>query len=135
MRMLRHKIRPDGLSLMEVIFSLTLLGLVTVLVMNLFPSSMVTVKKAEYRMQANTLAETVLAEQAARPYDELVVGAPPDIAAQIVEGVDYLVTTEVRAVPDRLPEYVKSVHVTVSWTVRNIDQRLERELWVPAVER
>lgn len=123
-----------GLSLMEVTFSLFLLGLVTVFVMNLFPSSMITVKQAEYKFQANLLCETLLAEELARPYESLEVASVTP-GARTVERVDYVTNVEVLEITGRDPDHIKNIRATVSWTISDVQREVVREQWFANLKR
>ena len=127
--------RGWGLSLIEVIFSLALLAGVALLVLNLFPTSMVTVKKAEQRMQANLLAETLLAEQAAAPFETLLVGGPPLTRTERVGNVEYNTRVVILEIPDRNTDYLKNVRVSIDWKVQNLQHSLVRELWVANIKK
>jgi hypothetical protein len=120
---------------MEVSLSLMILGLVTVFIMNLFPTSMITVKKAEHRQQANLLAESVLAELAALPFEDLIIGDPPVQESRQIDEVTYQIEKVVLQADSRNPDFIKNIRVEISWEVREIEQTLVRELWVANLKR
>lgn len=124
-----------GLSLIETIFSLAVLGLIAIVVLDLFPASMLASRHNEQKMQAEMLAESLLATEAARPFDRLVIGPAQPVPPSTVDGVEYRPELEVRQVEDKNVDYLKSVIVRVRWDFRNNRRMVERELWVANVAR
>ena len=119
-----------GLSLVETIFSLALLALVLIVVLNLFPSSMATVRVAEQRYRAETLAASVLDDQVSQPFSSLTVGLSQDLAASIYDQVAYRPHLDISAAGTEDPNYLKSVKITVQWTYRGQPRAVIRELWI-----
>ncbi len=127
--------RQNGLSLIETIFSLAVLGLIAVVVLDLFPASMLAARHNEQKMQAEMLAESLLSTEVARPFDKLVIGPAQPLLPSTVDGVEYQPELEVRQVEDKNVDYLKSVTVRVRWVFRNNRRMVERELWVANVAR
>ena len=114
-----------GYTLVENLMAFTLIALVMILLLNLFPSSMATVKRSEQRYEALTLAGNVLEQQAALPFTKLVPGS-------VVESEvgDFKIRTEVRKIDGEDPSWLKTVRVTVSWTYQEQTREVVRELRV-----
>lgn len=96
---------------------------------------MIAVRNAEYDLQANTLAESLIAERAALPYETLIVNPAQVAFIQTVEGVDYSVQVDILDVPGHESQHLKSVRVEVSWTIRNKQKKVTRERWLPNLKR
>lgn len=114
-----------GYTLVENLMAFTLIALVMILLLNLFPSSMATVKRSEQRYEALTLAGNLLEQQAALPFSKLVPGS----AVESKVG-DFKIRTEVRTIDGEDPSWLKSVRVTVSWTYQEQTREVVRELRV-----
>lgn len=118
-----------GFSLAETLLGFALISLVVVLVINLIPSSMATVRSSEQRYRAETLAQNVLEERAGLPFSQLAVGLSQDLGSQIYEQVAYQIYFEVAAA-DGDPQYLRSLRARVQWNARNRGHEVLRELLV-----
>ncbi|MHB2019229.1 MAG: type IV pilus modification PilV family protein [Candidatus Xenobia bacterium] len=63
--------RRQGFSLIEVIFAASLLSLVMLMMFNLYPSSLLTIRQAEHRLEATALAQSILEQYRAGPFSTL----------------------------------------------------------------
>lgn len=115
--------KQRAFTLVENLLAFTLISLVLILLLNLFPSSMATVRKSEQRYQALTLADSLVEEQAARPFSKLVVGSH-----QQSDNGEYQIHTEILAIPGENPAWLKNVRVTVSWKYRDQPRQVMREM-------
>lgn len=115
--------KARGFTLVENLMAFTLIALVIILLLNLFPSSMATVRKSEQRYEALTLAGNVLEQQAALPFGKLVVDSVHDSKVG-----DYKVRVEVLKVNGEDVNWLKRVRVTVSWTYQEQVREVTREL-------
>ena len=118
-----------GFSLAETMFALGLLGLVVVLILNIFPSSMATVRSAEQRSHAESVANSKLEEQVEVPFDQLPLGLDKDLGSQNFLQVDYHARLQVLKA-DGDPRYLRAVRVNVDWTVRGLRRQVVRELLI-----
>ncbi|MBI3927774.1 MAG: hypothetical protein HY319_19695 [Armatimonadetes bacterium] len=124
-----------GLSLLEIICSLFVLGLGLVLLANLFPTSALAVRRSENLLQAHQLADAILAEYAARPFQELEIGPPVTLDVVEREGVRLKPRVEVFSPEDSEPEHLLGIRVTVSWSEGGSPRRVVQELWLADVPR
>lgn len=120
----------SAFTLVETLLSITLLGFVMILVMNLFPTSMASVRKAEQRYHAGTLASSILEQQASLPFQQLAVGTSRDLYTDTAQSVQYRPHLEIQKVAGEDVRFLKSLRVTVKWTVRQQTHEIVRELWV-----
>lgn len=124
------------MSLLETILALFLLALMVLMLANLFPSSVLTARRGETRVEADLLAESILAEQMTRPFDELVLGPPTDLSPVAGEGgMTFLPTLEIFQVDTRDVTYLKGLRVTVRWQRQEHKREVVHEVWVPNLKR
>lgn len=109
-------------TLVENLLAFTLISLVLILLLNLFPSSMATVRKSEQRYTAMTLAGSRLEDQTALPFSKLVVGSSEQSQHQ-----DYQIRTQVLAIDGENKAWLKLIRVTVSWKYRDQSRQVVRE--------
>ena len=124
--------RRRGLTLTEVIISLGIFLLVVILVFNLYPGSLLGLRKGEQRREANRLAQNLLDRTRARAFADLV----PDSSEVYRQDLDvaYEALLEVRRVSGSPPERLKCVRVTVSWNESDSQRRqVMHEVWVSSV--
>lgn len=113
-----------GATLMEVLLAFTLTALLLVLILNLFPSAMATVRRAEQRQVAGNLAESLLERKASLGFDRLPVGTLEDTPG------DFRVRFEVTAVANEDPRFLRALTVSVNWTDRGRALQVQRGLWM-----
>lgn len=107
--------RNRGLSIMESILALSLVSLVLILVVSLFPDTLLAIRRSEQTVQADQWGQTLLEYEMSRPFDELVPGTvynPPD---RQLGPTTYRGTTRIFAVPNARGDLIKGVNVTVAW--------------------
>lgn len=117
-------------TLVENLLAFTLISLVLILLLNLFPGSMATVRKSEQRFKAITLADAVLEQQAALPFSKLTVPSSQDLDPVDYEQTHYSRRLEILPVAGEDQSWLKLVRVTVSWTYRQQPRQVVQELRV-----
>lgn len=129
-------LKSRGLSLTETIISLYLIGMLAVLLFNLFPSSVAASRHGETKMRAELLAESVLARQMARDFEELDVGSLTQLEPVASEfGQSFVPTVEVFQVGTRDTALIKGLRVSVAWTTGEQDRLVVQEVWVANFRR
>lgn len=118
-----------GFTLAETVLGFGLLSLVIILVLNLFPSSMATVRTAEQRYQAETLASSILEEKSALPFAQLPVAPEIDLGRQIYDQIPYQIYFQVSNA-DGDPAYLRSLRVRVEWDYKTHHRQVLREVLV-----
>src|ERR1700712_2910962 len=83
-----------AISLVETIIALGLVALVVILVVDLYPSAMATLRHAERTAVASSIAASILEQKMALPFNELTVGSL-DLEPQKQEGIMYKPHVEV----------------------------------------
>jgi type II secretory pathway pseudopilin PulG len=125
-----------GLSLVETVISLFLIGMLTVLLVNLFPSSVAASRHSETRMRAEVLAESLLAQQMSRDYEQLEVGSLTSLVPIESDfGQTFYPTVEVFQAETRDVSFIKGLRVTVEWTHSEVERSVVQEVWVANLRR
>ena len=118
-----------GLTLVELIISLSLLLLVLMFVLNTFPSSLIGLRHSESRMCAERLAHGSLEEGLAQNFESLLIDTTQPLTPHTLNGIDYTQSLEVFRVPNWDPLRLKGLRVTVKWMDRGRAQQLIKEMW------
>ncbi len=115
---------------MELILSFFLLGLVVVLIFNLYPTSVASVRYSGQRLQANALAESLLQQQLAIPFSQLVPGPPRALPAVDGQGTRFQPTLEIFPAdrPATKPGLLLGLRVRVTWVDRQVPHEVVREV-------
>jgi type II secretory pathway pseudopilin PulG len=113
-------------SLAETAVALSILGLLLLFVLNLFPSAMLARRNAEQRLVAQSLARSYLEQQMEVSFGLLHSGQLAELER---EGVRYRVNLEVSESPQARPEYLKILKVVVQWSTQGRTLKVERQLY------
>ena len=125
-----------GLSLLETVVAAFLFMLVVILVLNLFPSSLLALTQAELKARAARLAQSRLNEVRLRPFESLQVQGPrEELLGEEYQGARLRAFLDVRRDPDSDPDRLKVLRVTVQWDERGRKRESVREVWVTRVRR
>ncbi|MGE0489084.1 MAG: hypothetical protein AB7S38_07700 [Vulcanimicrobiota bacterium] len=119
-----------GHSLAEVVISIFLLGLVVGAILNLWPTSLLSVERNEARMQAMHLAQNGLETVAREPFQKLLV-RPVQVETIGRDGRDFVRRLTVTGLGPSLCELV----VEVSWEDHGRQARVEERLFVSELHR
>lgn len=123
---------PRGMSLAETSVAASLLCLLLITVLNLFPSALAAVGSSKQHQEANTLAQNALESFAARPFNALTLGVQANTGIVVPAG--YTLVVDVQPVDTYSTEYLKKVTATVTWTFRKQNKKVEQELYVQPVD-
>ena len=121
--------RPSGLQLIEVVIAGFVFFLVSLFVLNLLPTSLWAVSKAETRMTAEAHAFSTLEQLRGQAFASHEIGdfsAPP----RTVDGIELLTTYTVSEVEDSDPQLIKDIEVTVAWRVREQTHQVKAHTYV-----
>lgn len=122
--------RRRALSLAETIVASCLLGMVTLAVCNLLPSSLLAMRRGEQQMRADQIAQELLVGYSSVPFAALTLGpVAPAPAVQKWDGVDYVSTASVFKIAGTDEQLAKGLRVTVRWTFRKKDYQTTQESW------
>ena len=117
-----------GFTLAEMAVSLGIVSLLLIFVLNLFPSALVAQKGAEERLQAGSLARSLLEQQLDTPFGQLPVGLRRQLEPVSREGVLYQIRLEVDAGQGVDARFLRVLRVIVRWQSRGQQRIVQREL-------
>ncbi len=125
-----------GLTLAESVLSLFLVLLVVVLIFQLYPLALASLRGSAQRVQANAWADSLLAEYSARPFSQLQ-GPQPQPSPLPCRGAILHANVEVGPVSDTQadPDRTRSLRVTIAWEDRGVRHELVREQWRTNVQQ
>ena len=120
------------MTLLETLLSFTLFAIILALVINLFPSSLVIVKRSELRYFAHNIASSTLEDQCGLPFSQL----SNSTTNQTIAGVQFF--TNVTVTPGAAitnatwasgesSAYLYAVDVQVKWRYAADNQTVERK--------
>lgn len=130
-----------GFSLLETILATFILSLITMAVFNIFPSSVMAVKRGEMELEADSIAQQILEERRAIPFEDLTLGDSTMLDV-VVAGTIFKSRVKVSNVPAPATEpnpptnvdFLKSVRVTVEWVHSGKSHQMVREAWIVSVK-
>ena len=122
-----------GLSLTEVIFAASILGLVMMVLFNLYPTAILSVKVAEHKLKAANLAQSILEEKKSGKFSDLY-NPPPLTDVKGNDGVIYHPSYVAFDVPGANPANLKGIRATVTWKERIRDYSISQELYICKVQ-
>ena len=122
--------RRRGLSLLELVVSISLLALVIVFVLELMPGSLLSLRRTDARLIAENIAQGELQTEVAGLFSGLTPGTQTSLPDQTVDGTTYHLVTRTLPAGAEDPTRLLSLQVTVSWTDRGLTHTAVRERWV-----
>ena len=110
----------------ETIVAASLLAVLLVTVLNIFPTAMTTTRLSGERYRANLLAHDTLDLVAARGFAQIPLGLIDSSTLPV--SPPYSLEAEIEAVPGFSIDLLKRIRVRVSWTHRNRTRTVTQEL-------
>ena len=126
--------RVRGMSLVEVIVSLSLLSAVLIFVLNLYPISLTTLRRAEFDHEIEARARDLLEFYAVEPALEWPVGSRRNLPDQTVRETTMQAELEVLAYAPCDPQMLVQMRLQLRWEERGQGRRLIRESLVSRFE-
>lgn len=125
-----------GLSLTEMVISLFLMLLLIIFIFELYPMAMSSVRASGQRLQANALADSILADYLARPFETLAPGPQPAMAPVPGRGTTFQPAVTIGEVTETGvdPDEMRSIVVRVRWQDR-VAREVVRTQWRTNVRR
>ena len=117
------------------IVSLTLLSLLLVAVVNLFPSSVANVRLIRTGQLARTEAQNRIEVLASQSFNSLQVGYRNEETVKLSDGQSVHLKTTITAVDGYEPKRLKRLRCEAQWQVRTRNQSTVQELYVNAIRR
>lgn len=121
----------QGLTLLEVLFSVVLLSAATLFILNSLPSLMASSYRAEEEVIVGAILRSAVDQQMALPGSDLSERS----YHEEVSGRTFRVTVVPFEIPGHKPQRLTGVHVLISWESPFGKRLLEEEVWVSHVPR
>lgn len=125
----------SGLTLAETLVSLTLLTLVMVSVLNLFPSSLSAVKHTRTSQLARMAAQNRIEALAAKPYSQLELGTVSDEQVPLSDGQKVQLHTTISEVRGHPVSRLKHLRCEAVWQGRTGPRKVVQEMHLASIRR
>jgi type II secretory pathway pseudopilin PulG len=119
-----------AISLIEIIVSMTLVLVLCIFVLEIFPSSLIGLRHSETHLDAQRVAEQGIEQL---KLTKLSSGAAPTLLSQKLNGVTYYSTAQVQPVSGYPSSKLVNVNVSVRWSERGSTHILNSQEWVSLV--
>ncbi|MDQ7826033.1 MAG: hypothetical protein RDV48_24735 [Candidatus Eremiobacteraeota bacterium] len=120
---------PGGFSLIEVIFTSSLLLFLMIVMLSVFPGSLMAIDHAEHRIEASHIAQSVLEKKRSGPFSE-VDDDPDPGEVRGSGGVLYTLHYSTLAVSGAEASLLKKAVITITWEFKGKNYSLTQELYV-----
>ncbi|MEW6281480.1 MAG: hypothetical protein AB1758_22915 [Candidatus Eremiobacterota bacterium] len=127
-----------GVTLAESILAVFLLSLIVVLIFNLYPASIASLRVSGQKLQADSVAGSILEDYMARSFTQLVVGPPQALPPVPGKGVTFQPEVEIFEVTqpaDVDRTRIRGIRVTVRWSQNSRNHSVVREILRTNVRR
>ncbi len=125
-----------GFTLLETIFASVLFGFIILFIANLYPSSMVAVRRGETQIIADNFAQTILEDLRSRSFYNVSTVSPPTYQKWTYGQTDFLPTVTVAYDSDSsLEKYLKIATVTVTWDFQRRTNKVVHIMYLHNVTR
>lgn len=125
-----------GFTLLETIFASVLFGFIVLFVLNLYPSSIVAVRRGETQIIADNCAQAILEDLRSRSFYNINVATPPSYTKWVYANTDYVPTVTIAYDSDpSLEPYLKIATVNITWTFQNRTNSVVHTMYLNNVTR
>lgn len=125
-----------GFTLLETIFASVLMGFVILFICNLYPGSIVAIRRGETQIVADNLAQSILEDLRSRSFYNVNPASPPSYAKRIYGATEYTPTVSITYDSDpSLESFLKIAQVKVNWKFQNRDQEVVQIMYLHNVTR
>lgn len=122
--------RRRGLTLLELIVCLSVVLLLVIFVLNLFPGSLLALRQSEARLEAQRQAELVLDRARLARFDTYAVGTSQTLAPRALNGNEFVPVLQSLAPAGYDSNLVKELRVSVSWDDHGTVRHFAVAAWV-----
>lgn len=125
-----------GFTLLETIFASVLFGFIVLFVLNLYPSSIVAVRRGETQIIADNCAQAILEDLRSRSFYNVNVAAPPAYQKWVYGGTDFVPTVTLAYDSDpNLEPFLKIATVNITWTFQNRTNSVVHSMYLNNITR
>lgn len=126
----------SGFTLLETIFASVLFGFIVLFIANLYPSSMVAVRRGETQIVADNFAQTILEDLRSRSFQNVSQISPPAYQKWTYGHTDFNPTVAITYDGDpSLERYLKIATVTVTWEFQRRTNTVVHTMYLHNVTR
>jgi len=112
---------PAGLTLIEIIITTTLLGMILLFLFTIYPNAVMAIRSGEHRLKAANIAQSMLEKKMAVPfYDIDTPLTEKNMTGE--DGTAYALSYETLPIPDTNTQRIRKIRVTVTWEEHNSRQ-------------
>lgn len=122
--------RRRGLTLLELIVCFSVVLLLIIFVLNLFPGSLLALRQSEARLEAQRQAELVLDRVRLARFDTYAVDTTLRLDPRALNGTSFVPVLEARAVAGYDSNSIKLLRVSVSWDDHGTPRRTSVAAWI-----
>ncbi|MDQ7826461.1 MAG: hypothetical protein RDV48_26905 [Candidatus Eremiobacteraeota bacterium] len=122
-----------GFSLVETIFTVSIIGFIIIVMLNILPGALTGVRKTGHRIRAGAIARSILEEKRAGPFSGIDMAPPAQVTDP--DGSVYDVGYEVLTQAGTNTAKLKGIKITVSWKERKLTQTLQRITWISNIPK
>lgn len=126
-----------GFTLLETIFASVLFAFVILFVLNIYPGSMVAIRRGETQIIADNFAQAILEDLRSRSFANVSITSPPTYQKKIYADTEYTpLVSVVYATDTYLPDYVlKIATVRVQWRFQNRNNEAVHTMYLHNITR
>ncbi|MBS2037632.1 prepilin-type N-terminal cleavage/methylation domain-containing protein [bacterium] len=126
----------QGFTLLETIFASVLFGFIVLFVLNLYPSSIVAVRRGETQIIADNCAQAILEDLRSRSFYNVNVASPPTYQKWVYGGTDFIPTVSLAYDTDSsLEPFLKIATVNITWTFQNRTNSVVHTMYLNNITR
>ncbi len=122
--------RRRGLTLLELIVCFSVVLLLIIFVLNLFPGSLLALRQSEARLEAQRQAELLLDRARLARFDTYAVGVRQSLSPRSLNGTQFTPVLESLAVAGYDSHSLKELRVSIGWDDYGTSRRLAVSAWV-----
>lgn len=119
-----------ALTLLELIVCLSVVLLLVIFLLNLFPGSLLALRQSEARLEAQRQAELVLDQARLARFDTYAVGSSQTLPGRALNGTAFVPVLEARAVAGYDTNLFKELRVSIAWNDHGTTRSLRAAAWV-----
>jgi hypothetical protein len=130
--------RISGLSLAELVITVTLFGFIIMLLFNIYPTSIGAIKHGQLLFESSSLAQSKIEEIRREPFTTL--DAPPAsvddyFSDRTLYHIDYTAIDVKSLDPAVNTDMLKGIRVTISWKERTNEYSIFKDLYISKIQR
>lgn len=125
-----------GFTLAETVYASVLFAFVILFILNIYPSSMVAIRRGETQIVADNFAQSILEDLRARSFANVSTTSEPSYTALIYNDTRYNPYLDIFYDPDGAdPRFLKVARLQVAWIFQNRENRVVHTMYLHNVTR